>query len=296
MATIEFVPPRGLDPWQGMALLREVVDDETVLAWFSGMVAKEALVVTGSGKDVSLARGPKQDQLSLVDQAHLARLFAAESSIELGKYDSDFAATWSNVSEEQQGFIRESGWWNNRVRGAGLIRKLVTGDRHRRGHPRVLQRRCRHRFEWARRARIAAVRPRRWASWCRSVVAVVAYGSMVPSRTATGSALALRTESFRRFLASSEGKHVDWAWKHGVLREYSAWAVALGAADAWSKAISSSNIPDPSVAMSGPMLIHTMGSTFSTTHIAPSTSSGSSGGFSGGGMGGGGGGGSSGSW
>ncbi len=25
MATIEFVPPRGLEPWQGMALLREMV-------------------------------------------------------------------------------------------------------------------------------------------------------------------------------------------------------------------------------------------------------------------------------
>ena len=53
MATIEFVPPRGLDPWQGMALLRELVDDQTVLAWFSDMVAQEALVVTGSGTDRS---------------------------------------------------------------------------------------------------------------------------------------------------------------------------------------------------------------------------------------------------
>jgi uncharacterized membrane protein YgcG len=295
MATIEFVPPRGLDPWQGMALLREVVDDETVLAWFSGMVAREALVVTGSGKDVSLALGPKQDQLSLVDQAHLARLFSAESTIELGKYDSDFAATWSNVSEEQQGFIRESGWWNNRVRGRGLIGKLVMAI--------VIVVVFLVFFNVGTLVASSGLAVLGSPLFALIVgflvpfgVAVLVYGSMVPSRTATGSALALRTESFRRFLASSEGKHVDWAWKHGVLREYSAWAVALGAADAWSKAISSSNIPDPSVAMSGPMLIHTMGSTFSSTHIAPSTSSGSSGGFGGGGTGGGGGGGSSGSW
>ena len=91
-------------------------------------------------------------------------------------------------------------------------------------------------------------------------VALLAYGSMLPSRTATGSALALRTESFRRFLASSEGKHVDWAWEHGVLREYSAWAVALGAADAWSNGRSGrATSPTRSVAMSGPMLMYTLG-------------------------------------
>ena len=67
------VPPRGLDPWQGRALLRESVDDQTVLAWFSDMVACEALVITGSGDDMNLALGSKHDLVPLVDQAHLAR-------------------------------------------------------------------------------------------------------------------------------------------------------------------------------------------------------------------------------
>ena len=147
-----------------------------------------------------------------------------------------------------------------RSRGRGLGRKVIVAIAHRRRAPRVLQRRGPDRVEWALRASDHRSSPsslglRRAVPRRRSL----AYGSMVPSRTATGSALALRTESFRRFLASSEGKHVEWAWKHGVLREYSAWAVALGAADAWSQAISSSNIPDPSVAMSGPMLMHTHG-------------------------------------
>ena len=237
-------PARGLDPWQGMALLRESVDDETVLAWFSGMVAKEALVVTGSGKDASLVLGPKQDQLSLVDQAHLARLFAAESSIELGKYDSDFAVTWRNVVGGAGGFhprSRDGGTPSSR---GGLVRTRRRWHRHRRVRLRVLQRRGRHRVERALACSDRRCSPSSWASWCRSAspCSPTARWCRLERRPARRSRL--RTESFRRFLASSEGKHVDWAWEHGVLREYSAWAVALGAADAWSKAISSSNIPD----------------------------------------------------
>ena len=56
---------------------------------------------------------------------------------------------------------------------------------------------------------------------------------MLSVRSAQGSALALRTESFRRFLHASEAQHVEWAWKHDLIREYSGWAVALGEADAW---------------------------------------------------------------
>ena len=127
-------------------------------------------------------------------------------------------------------------------------------------------------------------------------VGLLAYSAMVPSRTATGSALALRTESFRRFLASSEGKHVQWAWDNGLLREYSAWAVALDAADAWERAIRASNIPEPQAALGGPLLVHSLAYSMAGMTTPPQSSSGSSGGFSGGGGGGGGGGGSSGSW
>jgi len=110
----------------------------------------------------------------------------------------------------------------------------------------------------------------------------------------------LRAESFRRFLAASEGKHVDWAWKQGLLREYSAWAVALGAADAWGRALANSNVPAPEMNLASPIWLYSMGPSFESTRSAPAPSGGSSGGsfggFSGGSVGGGGGGGSSGSW
>jgi uncharacterized membrane protein len=127
------------------------------------------------------------------------------------------------------------------------------------------------------------------------------YKVMLPARSATGSALALRAESFRRFLDASEGQHVDWAWKQGLLREYSAWAVALGAADAWGRALASSNVPAPEIQVAtSPIWLYSMGPSFDSTRSQPTQSGSSSGssfsGFSGGSVGGGGGGGSSGSW
>ena len=129
-----------------------------------------------------------------------------------------------------------------------------------------------------------------------ALAAFAMYRSLLPARSATGSALALRTESFRRFLAASEGRHVEWAWTHGLLREYSAWAVALGAASTWERAMAASSVP-PTELSTGPLLVYSMGSSFAGSHTPPSSSgAGGSGGFSGGSVGGGGGGGSSGSW
>ncbi len=47
----------------------------------------------------------------------------------------------------------------------------------------------------------------------------------------------LRVESFRRFLAGSESAHAEEAARRGVVREYTAWAVALDQLDRWSRAV-----------------------------------------------------------
>jgi hypothetical protein len=298
MATIEFAPPRGLEPWQGAALLRETVDDDTVAAWFSEMIALDALTIEQTGDDdetVRLRRGEGTSRLSAVDQGHITRLFGGGDIVELGSYDAEFTKVWSAIAADQRRFVRSAGWWSRGGPAGGavaawIVGLLVVGV-----------------GAFLGALFIAAVITSQavWrivtAPWVAVVagfvvpflVAVVVYAPMFASRTATGSALALRTESFRRFLAGSEGRHVEWAWERGLLREYSAWAVALGAAGAWSEAIRASNVPDPAVALSGPLILHTQSSAFRSTHVAPSSSSGGGGG---GGVGGGGGGGSSGSW
>jgi uncharacterized membrane protein len=129
-----------------------------------------------------------------------------------------------------------------------------------------------------------------------AVAAYMAYSRMLPARSAQGSALALQAESFRRFLHASEGKHVEWAWSNGLLREYSGWAVALGEADAWTRALAAANVPAPARASMGPIIVAGHRSSITASHTKPSSSGSGSGGFSGGSVGGGGGGGSRGSW
>ncbi|MBG7606121.1 MAG: DUF2207 domain-containing protein [Actinobacteria bacterium] len=297
MSTIEFVPPRGLEPWQGAMLLSEEVNDSTVSAWFSGMVATEALVVSKEGDDIELTRGPDTAQLNTIDQGHVERLFGATDTVELGKYDKSFTATWSTIKAGQLEFAGDSGWWSqggpglkagmpSLVGGALLLLIVLAGiGLFVAGSFGMM---------------IGSFFASPWVAVALGLlvpflVALGAYGVMFPSRTATGSALTLRTESFRRFLAASEGRHVDWAWEHGRLREYSAWAVALDTARAWSSAIEASNVPHPEIELAGPLLFYSASSALRSTHTAPS-SSGGGGGGGGGGVGGGGGGGSSGSW
>lgn len=302
LATVEFVPPRGLEPWHGRALLRERVDDDTVSAWFSEMVAQGAMTIEAEEGEKSKATLTKGDvsRLSAADRRHVDRLFRSSDTRDLGEYDAGFRVIWESIEDEQEDIVRESGWWDPAL-GAPLGRSAkIFGTAMLLVFVAVVVVNFVPAFvptfPTSLVGQIVLGPPGAILLTVLAMMLVVsgAYGSMRPSRTAVGSALTLRTESFRRFLASSEGRHVDWAWEHGLIREYSAWAVALDAADAWSDAIESSNVPDQSLALSGPLMVHSHSRSFSSAHTQPS-SSGSGGGFSGG-SGGGGGGGSSGSW
>ncbi len=294
MTTIEFVPPKGLDPWQGAVLLEERIDDGTVAAWFSALAAAGAITLRDDDGDLVIGSGPRRGELDPSNGAMVDQFMGSRSEIKLGSYDPQFAAAWNAVRVQQGSVIAASGWWRRGAPGSSqasagfLFRMLILafvfvfvvgGGVVTAGALGLLQ-------SLPAALLIGLLAP--------VITAVVVYSTMLASRSATGSALALLTESFRKFLEASEGRHVDWAWSQGLLREYSAWAVALGAADAWGKALSSSGVPASEYAMSNPLLVHSMHSSFASSHTAPSSSG--SGGSSGGGVGGGGGGGSSGSW
>ena len=58
LATIEFVPPKGIEPWQGSVLLNEKIDRSTVAAWVSGRVAHDQLSLSQDDGVLTLHRGP----------------------------------------------------------------------------------------------------------------------------------------------------------------------------------------------------------------------------------------------
>ncbi len=295
MATTEFAAPRGMRPWHGTMLLHEAIDRDTVSAWFSDQIAQGVLQVRGNGE--ALVAGPQLETAPPVTRERITTLLGADGDVALGSFEPRLQTLWKQVEAEQVVAAKESGWWDRHTPGNpsnpllpslvsfGLILLVMFG------------------VAWAFGMRHSFLATVLAAIVLSLVVAVVAYRRLLPRRSATGSAAALQVESFRRFLEASEGKHVDWAWEHGVLREYSAWAVSLGAAAAWGRAIASSAVPPPEVSLNTmPLLMYTHASAFASTYTTPAPASGSSssggfsGGFSGGSVGGGGGGGSSGSW
>ena len=309
LAGIEFVPPGGVEPWQAAVVLRETIDDRTVGAWFSSLVSHEVVAIeTRETGSTWLRPGPRATEADAVAAPILNQAFGS-GDVMLGSYDARFASAWVEVGLAIDAWALSAGVFRRRpprYRGSsrgrtGWITCLV---------PAVF-------LVAAGGSSLAAGLRTGFAAVALTLavvggVGVVAYAVLTRGLTARGSAIALRAESFRRFLHDSEAQHVEWAWQHGLLREYSAWAVALGEADAWNSALVASSLPPVEVTSSTGVLYPALYiSSFSSTTTAlqagsPSgsgISGGSSGsgfsggGFSGGGFsGGGGGGGGGGSW
>ena len=300
LATIEFAPPKGVEPWEASVLLTERLGDETVQAWLSGLAGREAIELSEEGGTLSIGSGPKRHTLDQGDAALLAALLAGKDPYVTGTYDPKFAAAWSQIAAMQSALIASSGWWRHLPPGSGL----GVGSKVSPFGAIVVSGFLIFMFGGAASALLGLLR-----SWpvalaagfvFPAVAAYVVYRALLPARSAQGSALALRSESFRRFLHASEGQHVEWAWSKGLLREYSGWAVALGEADAWGRALEQANVPAPARASVGPIIVAGRAPSIAASRTKPSASGsgsgGSRGGFSGGRVGGGGGGGRGGSW
>jgi len=284
MATIEFAPPAELTPAQGGVLLTEQVRPEHKVAWLIQAAVDGAIDLVEEGKnDVKIVKkGPLPGPL--------ASAFGGRDEIELGSYDATFASGWAQIDSELDVWMITSGLWDagadrrkTTVRLLGGLVMLVGAA-------------------LAFGGGFAANR------WGRQWIVVVVAGSLLAGggfsamlrgwelrvRTPLGSGLWLRVESFRRFLHESETFHAEEAAKRGVLREYTAWAVAVDEIDRWERAVNGSSIIPAEAGIGYVHMAPMLMSSTSSTSTAPSSSG--SGGGGGGSVGGGGGGGGGGSW
>lgn len=290
MATTEFAPPDGISPAHGGVVLREEVRNEHKVAWLIQAAIDGVIDIDDrAGTRIRRIAGAPA---SAEQQPVFTRMFAGGPDIELGKYDRDFASGWSLVGSQLDTWRRSSGLWDHAadvrrvvVRVLGIVVALLGAGG----------------------ALFGGVMAGRFGpgwlplAFAGGLVAGAGLAAAVGAwelhvRTPAGSALWLRTESFRRFLAGSEAYHAEEAAKRGVLREYTAWALAVGEIDRWASAIRSSTIaPDVAgvhYAYMAPLLL----TSTTSTATAPSSSGGGGGGFGGGSVGGGAGGGGGGSW
>ena len=291
MATTEFAPPAELTPAQGGVVLVESVRPAHKVAWLIQAAIDGAVHIDeDDDHDVTgitrLAPGGPA-VAPILDVA-----FDGRGHVDLGSYDEQFGRAWRQLGAELERWRAESGLWDlgaDRrrawVRGLGILGAVVGAGAAGIG---------------------GALASMAGPAWLALVVAgaalagvglaAVVRGWELRVRTPRGSGLWLRVESFRRFLAGSEAWHAEEAAKRGVLREYTAWALALGEIDRWADAVRAApGIPPGTAGLSyaymGPSLL----ASTSAASTAPSSSSGG-GGFGGGSVGGGAGGGGGGSW
>lgn len=299
LATLEVAPPRGVAPWEGAVLLREAVDDQSVEAWWAHAAAVGRVSLTEENKRLVITDMSGAPPLSPAEERALASLFTdGVTRFEVGEFDPAFASAWANVRQFQSDTVAAAGWWRHHLPSisgrtppwtpvAATVTALLLSMFVITGWTNVTN------------ASVTFV-----GSLPLMSVLVAAVSLLVgwclgaplrASRTAKGSALALQTMSFRRFLAQSEGRHVEEAWKRGVLREYTAWAVALGEAATWRRAAGAATLPVEAVttmSMGALMLDHRR--SLASAHTKASTTTGSGSTF--GTVGSGGGGGRSGTW
>lgn len=282
MATTEFAPPAELTPSMGGIVYAESVRDEHKVAWLIEMAIDGAVLLDEKGRHVRLVRlgRGRADSEELLD-----RMFGGRSEVDLKSYDATFAAGWKDLGTVLGTWKQQSGLWDEVGRTRTIFARFFGGLATLAG--------------LAGAGVCAAMAARHGSGWVvPCVVAGLLAGGGIAAlvrswelkvRTPAGSGLWLRVESFRRFLAGSEAHHAEEAAKRGVLREYTAWAVALGEIDRWKDAVATSSVTDPaglSYIHVAPMLV----ASTARASTAPSSSSGGGGGSVGGGGGGGGGG------
>ncbi len=305
MASIEFAPPAELTAWQGGVVAAEEVLDEHKVAWLlEAAIAGHVRLDQpddGPAKHLTLTRLPTPPPPPLtVAEAQVAAeraaqvdglldlAFAGRPSVTLGAYDKSFAAMWRQLDTQANAWSDSSGLWERQRRGlSSAVSKLgwlvaLVG------------------LAGAAGATYAVVAVS--SAFLALVVgagvlaglgvAMACAGFELQVRTPAGSGLWVRVESFRRFLHDSEGPQAEEAAKRGVLRQYTAWAIALDEVHHWSKAVEAAGSSIAEVDRTGldyvyltPLLINSS----HTASVAPTTTGGVGGGV-GGGFGGGGGG------
>ena len=276
MAALSFAPPSELTAAQGGVLYFEKVEHKQKVAW----LLEEVLA-----GNIEAYEDPERSAWVLKDTSDgnssplLGALFADGEEIVLSDFDSKFATFWggrssSGLENHLQEWRTSSGLWVEKsstrvpwVKAVGTL-LLVFGV-------------------FAPLPLAAIFLPSPLPGFFASFAFFSGFGLFcalaadeLHSRSPRGTGLWLQVEGFRRFLAESEAEHVQRAAEQGRLREYTAWAAALGEYEHWHARLAAAALDD--VVGAGDLAfvgtVHSLDSATSTSSTSPSSSGGGGGG------------------
>jgi len=245
--TIQFVPPRDLTPAQGGLLHHESVTDDHRVAWLIQHAIDGWFEIEKFGKAL---RWTASDERWAAAPAPLQKIFAGRHRAPLTAYSEEFAKGWKLIDAELSHWQDTSGLWDRAAeRRATKIATNVVAVGALAGAFGALA----LFLTAAVFASVAVVIPTASSVLVGAGVAALLNLGELAVRTPQGFAHRQLVEGFRRFFQVSEGRHAREAVDHGVLRLYSAWAVALGELDHWTRAMESAALPEttPGVSEAG---------------------------------------------
>ena len=242
LATTEFEPPRDMSAVEAGVLVTETVEDHHLLAWILESAIRGEIEIDDDGDDPVLRWGTASATPQI--RPTLATMLGQSGAVELGSYNKEFSQGWNDLRSDISRWTLSAPHWDHAGRRRRVTVQAVGTALGVLGFGGVIW----FALQAARSGEIMAVGLAALAAGVGIGLSLSAYELLV--RTELGSALWIRIESFRRFLANSEARHVEAAAERGVLRQYTAWAVALGETKAWSEAVDTAAANTPSLQQS----------------------------------------------
>jgi hypothetical protein len=238
LASPQPTPPPGLTAAEGGVLLAGAVRDQHKVAWLLAAAADGHVTIDGRPPHLTLTR--RRPRLATPGEswttAVLDQAFNGRRQLHLNGYNPRFNAAWNKLHNHLASWQRTNGLWDPAGDRRRRLARLLGGVAATLGLTAVII-----------GGVLARTPGRPWvpvlvagAVLAGAGTAALIRGWELRIRTPAGSAAWLQTESFRRFLAECQPQHADRAAERGLLRQYTAWAVALGQLDHWSQTIATS--------------------------------------------------------
>ncbi|MEQ1703183.1 MAG: hypothetical protein ABMA25_24015 [Ilumatobacteraceae bacterium] len=231
----------SIAPWEGAALFHHEVGLPVAAAWFAQQVADDVLTAGFARKRLRFHRGPNIEDADLGMADELRRMFGRHDDLELDPYERSVKRVVTKVRTRQASSLQVRAWW----------RRFSPGGR-----------------EWFSREALAvlaawalvisALIATRWSySWPVAIALLLVVPAstnaaiawwMAPQLSVEGEDAVAAVAPLQQLLQRADSSHVEAAHEAGLLPQYSAWAVALGAANRWREAILAADLPDDAAA------------------------------------------------